>query len=118
MKTYILRDTQTVQRQARVQPPATAGEILVRPARPTNGPVLFLGLAASGVVRTIRRLDGAPPPVVASHTSTTRWAFRQRNCPDRSWCGTTTVPTHKATTPAGQTHANDSMEEPRKENNL
>ena len=44
MKTYILRDTQTVQRQARVEPPATAGEILGRPARPTNGPVLFLGL--------------------------------------------------------------------------
>ena len=50
MKTYILRDTQTVQRQARVQPPATAGEILGRPARPTNGPVLFVGLVHTDTI--------------------------------------------------------------------
>ena len=65
-------------------------------------------VAAAGVVQTTRRLEGALPPVAASQTCMTRWAFPMRNCSDRSWCGTETVHTFKAATPVGETHATDS----------
>ena len=44
MKTYILRNVPTVQRQPQAQPPARTGTILGRPAHTANGPVLFIGL--------------------------------------------------------------------------
>jgi hypothetical protein len=34
--------------------------------------------AAAGVAQAIRRLEGALPPVVASHTSMTGWAFLKK----------------------------------------
>jgi len=72
-------------------------------------------VAAAGEREFTRGLDGALPPVAASHTSTTRWAFLKRNCSDRSWCATQTVGTYKAATPVSKTHVTDSTEKPKKE---
>ena len=52
MKTYLLREANTVEPQSarrtarppRVKPPATAPEVLGRPAPSQNGRVLFIGL--------------------------------------------------------------------------